>query len=293
MSFTRTNSGLSNLALFHGVDLIVFTEGGEESYSYEDVLASKFNERSVDIKFWSGIFSKHNFEKTVEFRALGSKTCSKTICELLVSNSINNIAVALDSDLDDIIGTKFNSPYILYTQGYSWENDVYHPQLVKEQIESLVYLQRLPNAYTDIINESYRQFDRLAKRILKLELMFRGVGSKFITDCNGERFINGKTKPEIKTEQIKSLLKQRKSTLVKPVNLEGLGDGYCGIKYCYGKLREALALANISYIVGSLEKQKSLPKDLIVSSMLERYQKRVNHIEDGYYSNIIGELAAA
>ena len=63
MSFTRTNSGLSNLALFHGVDLIVFTEGGEESYSYEDVLASKFNERSVDIKFWSGIFSKHNFQQ--------------------------------------------------------------------------------------------------------------------------------------------------------------------------------------------------------------------------------------
>lgn len=293
MSFTRTNSGLSNLALFHGVDLIVFTEGGESSYSYEDVLAGRFNERSVDIKFWSGVFSKHNFDKTIEFRALGSKTCSKAICELLVSNSINNIAVALDSDLDDISGTKFNSPYILYTRGYSWKNDVYHPELVKEQIESLIYLQSLPNAYTDIINESYRQFDRLANRILKLELIFRDIGSKFITDCNGERFITGKTKPVFKIGQIKNLLEQRKSILVKPVNLRGLGAGYCGIKYCYGKLREALAIANISYIVGNLEKQKSLPKDIIVSSMLERYQRRVNHVEDAYYSNIIDELAAA
>lgn len=293
MSFTRTNSGLSNLALFCGVDLIVFTEGGESSYSYEDVLAGKFNERSVDIKFWSGVFSKHNFEKTIEFRALGSKTCSKAICELLVSNSINNVAVALDSDLDDISGTKFSSPYILYTRGYSWENDVYHPQLVKEQIESLVYLQRLPNDYADIINESYRKFDRLANRILKLELMFRDIGSKFITDCSGERFVSGKIKPEFKIRQIKILLEQRKDTLVKPVYLRGMGVGYCGIKYCYGKLREALAIANISYIVGNLEKQKSLPKDIIVSSMLDRYQRRVNHTEDVYYSNIIGALAEA
>jgi hypothetical protein len=293
MSFTRTNSGLSNLALFHGVDLIVFTEGGENSYSYEDVLTGKFNERSVDIKFWSGIFSKHNFGKTVEFRALGSKTCSKAICELLVSNTINNIVVALDSDLDDITGTKFISPYILYTRGYSWENDVYHPQLVKEQIESLVYLPKLPSNYTNIINESYRQFDRFANRILKLELIFRDIGSKFITDCSGERFINGKTKPELKIDQIKTLLKQRKDILVKPVNLQGVGAGYCGIKYCYGKLREALAIANISYIVGNLEKQKSLPKNIIVTSMLDRYQRRINHTEDDYYSNIISDLVAA
>ncbi len=293
MSFTRTNSGLSNLALFHGVDLIVFTEGGEDSYSYEDVLAGKFNDRSVDIKFWSGVFSKHNFRKTVEFRALGSKTSSKAICELLESNSINNIAVALDSDLDDIFGAKFTSPCILYTRGYSWENDVYHPQLVKEQIESLIFSAKLPDNYISIIDESYRYFNWYASRLLKLELMFKKAGSKFITDCNGERFINGKSEPKLKIDQIRNLLHQRKSSLVKPISLNGVGNGYCGIRYCYGKLREALALANITYIVGSLEKQKSLPKDLMVTAMLDRYQKREGHLEDSYYSNIIGKLAAA
>ena len=56
MSFIRTKSGLSNLAMFYGVDLMVFTEGGSESFTYDEVIKGKFNGQSVDIKFWSSIF---------------------------------------------------------------------------------------------------------------------------------------------------------------------------------------------------------------------------------------------
>ena len=55
MSFTRTNAGLSNLALFYSVDLIVFTEGGEQSFSFDEVNEGRFNKTSVDIKFWCNI----------------------------------------------------------------------------------------------------------------------------------------------------------------------------------------------------------------------------------------------
>ena len=51
MAFTRTSSGLTNLAQFHGVEFIVYTEGGDKSYTLEEVINGKFNKSSIDIKF--------------------------------------------------------------------------------------------------------------------------------------------------------------------------------------------------------------------------------------------------
>ena len=56
MAFTRTKSGLSNLAQFHGADVILFTEGGVQSFTFEDVCNGRFNEAAIDIKFWSAIY---------------------------------------------------------------------------------------------------------------------------------------------------------------------------------------------------------------------------------------------
>lgn len=293
MSFTRTNSGLSNMALFHGVDMIVFTEGGGISFPFTEVLKGKFNEISVDIKFWSGIFNTYGFDKKVEFRALGSKTATNKICDLLYEGKINNIVVARDSDLDDFTNNKVDSPFILYTKGYSWENDVYHKELVKDQVNSMIFSANLKAEYIDVIENSYAHFYSQALRLLKLEILFRVNGVKLITDCNGERFVNGKSLPLINMSQVSALVNDNKSKLIRPVSLEGINLDKCPIRFSYGKLKEALALANVNYIVGKLEGVKSLPKDFIISSMIDRYFRNAEQVKDDYYSDIIGNLMAA
>jgi len=293
MSFTRTNSGLSNMALFHGVDIIVFTEGGEISYPFIDILKGKFNETSVDIKFWSGIFNTYGFDKEVEFRALGSKTATNKICELLSEGKISNIAVARDSDLDDFIGNKVQCPHILYTKGYSWENDVYQKELVEEQIKSMIFTNKIKNEYVEAIEKSYAEFYKQAFRLLKLEVLFRSSGIRLITDCKGERFISGKSLPLINMAQIQTVLNKKKPSLPRPASLQGIALDKCPITFSYGKLKEALALANVNYIIGKLEGVKSLPKDLIVSSMIDRYFRKSEQVKDDYYSEIIGNLIAA
>lgn len=292
MSFTRTRSGLSNLALFFKVDYIVYTEGGNVSYSFADVLDGKFNDNSVDIKFWHVIFNKHGFNKKVYFRALGSKSSLKEICNRITSGDISNVIVTLDSDLDEFIGTKFDSPFILYTRGYSWENDVYHPDLVKDQIESFVLTAEFPEEYLEIIKQVYQNFEHHASRLLKIEIMFRKNNLKFITDCNGERFINGKSIPKLHIDQMLRLLVERKGRLIRPVEMPEIPLETCPIRYSYGKLQEALGLALIYYIASILSGIKSFPKNMIVASMIERYKNRLNHIEDKYYSDIIGRLKA-
>jgi hypothetical protein len=281
------------MALFHGVEIIVFTEGGSTSYSFSEALKGKFNETSVDIKFWSGIFKTYGFEKTVEFRALGSKTATSKICDLLLNKKINNVLVVRDSDLDDFSNNKIISPFILYTKGYSWENDVYQKEIVKDQIESMLLTPTIKQEYVDVIEESYRRFDNQAFRLLKLEILFRINGVKFITDCNGERFINGRSLPHFNVSQVLSLMNEKKPNLQRPVSLEGIKLDKCPVAFCYGKLREALALANISYIVGKLERVKSLPKDLIISAMIDRYFRKAENSSDVYYSQLIDDLNAA
>lgn len=293
MSFTRTESGLSNLALFCNVDLIVYTEGGQESFSFEDMVDGEFNSQSVDIKFWDSIFQKHGFNKTIQFRAIGSKSSLLKICKLIVANKIRNVIVTLDSDLDDFIGNKFTSPFILYTRGYSWENDVYHPDLVKEQIANLVLSTDIPHEYIETLNTAYLKFNHQAPRLLKIELIFRKNKQRFITDCRGERFIDGKSSPHLKIDQILKLIEDRKKLLPSPVSIPVITGTICPIQYCYGKLREALGISLISYICRKISGIKSFPKDLIITAMIERYRNRLAHPEDQYYLEAISNLKAA
>ena len=198
--------------------------------------------------------------------------------------------MALDSDLDVFIGDKFESPYILYTRGYSWENDVYHPDLVKEQLNGLIFTADLPSEYCEIVEESYEFFDKCAFRILRLELIFRKNNLKLITDCTGERFINGKSKPRLKMDQVAKLVKERNPLLIRPLKMPDNYVDVCPVRYCYGKLREALAIAIISYIGCKLNGIKSLPKELLVAPMIERYRNRKGHEEDKYYEILINNL---
>ena len=75
--------------------------------------------------------------------------------------------------------------------------------------------------------------------------------------------------------------------------MPNIGPNVCPIRYCYGKLREALALAIIAYIGRKLNGIRSLPKELMVASMIERYRNRTGHQEDEYYERIVNNLMAA
>lgn len=293
MSFTRTKSGVSNLNLFYDSEFIVFTEGGSESFSYENVLQGKYNKYSVDIKFWSMILTNHGFKKKVQFRALGSKTSSEKICELIMAKEIKNVIVARDSDLDDFFGKKHDSPYILYTKGYSWENDVYCLRTVKEQIQTFILSDTIPTDIESIIYESYDNFIKYAKILLKFEIAFRKKGVKFITDCNGQRFISKKGTPRINWEQIKNAIHEKKKLLTAPLTFVDFSSKeVCPFKYSYGKLLESLAISIVSYTCGKRIGMKSLPKDILVASMIDRYGQQIQISNDGYYKKLVDNLSA-
>ena len=293
MSFTRTNSGISNTPLFLNADIIVYTEGGSKSFSLQEVDEGKFNTKSVDIKFWNGLLKSNSYSKKVEFRALGSKTASKDICEKIMSGDIQNTVVVKDRDLDFDELTQFDSPKILFTKGYSWENDVFTKHSTIEHITSMSNMQELPGELATQIEQSYEHFKHIGGKLLRLEIIFRTNNKKFITDVNGERFFNSKKSSNINKAALIAFINEKKNEVVRPARLTQDISSLCPIWNNYGKLLASLSLNIINYICKKYLDYKSISKQLIEVAMIDRFISQQYTTPDPYYSNLISKLEAA
>lgn len=285
MKFTRTNNGLSNSALFYSVDYVVYTEGGEKNFTAEQIEQGQYNQLSPDIKFWNMIFRKYNCVKKLKFKAVGSKSCLRHICEKVESKSVAQTIVALDSDMDDFLTNKYNSIFIIYTKGYSWENDVYHPDLVLDQIKSHVFSQDLSDNDILTFRNIYKNFVRYLPRLLRIELVSRVHGQKLITKYNGERFIKGAANPCLDLNQIKAVMKESRNLLPRPSNTGIIINSKTDFYACtYGKLIEAFSICVMKAFLRKYG-QDTFPKSFIQSLMINAYK---NYSEDDtYYSSMI------
>jgi hypothetical protein len=293
MSFTRTNSGISNLRLFYGVDLVMFTEGGKNSFSMDEVENGQYNSNSVDIKFWQNVLSANGFRQTVKFKAIGSKTASRSICERIISGEINNVAVAKDRDLNHYTDEIIDSPRILYTKGYSWENDVFTKAITLLQIESMIFEAEVSEEIISIVELAYKDFQSYGKHLIKLELIFRKNGIKFITGLNGERFIKLGEYPSIDRGEVSVLLESKKKDLRRPVFSGGHIYGICPLMNNYGKLIASLSVSIIACVCKKYSDYKAISKKMLEAAMIERFATKMTNENDVYYSNIVEKLAVA
>ncbi|MDQ1850760.1 hypothetical protein Q9299_20865 [Gemmobacter fulvus] len=110
MSLERTNYGLSNEHLFYNVSLVVYCEGKESDGATHDEM------------FWGRVFSA--FGVKCVCKSKGSKTNIVPLARRAVEGDVKNIAFAMDRDYGDYHGFPILDTRVVYTYGYSWENDV-------------------------------------------------------------------------------------------------------------------------------------------------------------------------
>ncbi|KXV27180.1 DUF4435 domain-containing protein [Gluconobacter japonicus] len=118
--FSITPEGLSVENKFYSTDYVLYCEG--ESMD-DDVLC-------LDELYWTKIFN--NFGFSVKCKGLGSKGKLKEFSKLIKTNT-ENVIVAMDRDYDDFYESLDDNHKIIYTYGYSFENDVIfglNPKLV-------------------------------------------------------------------------------------------------------------------------------------------------------------------
>lgn len=130
MTFTRTQAGIENEYLFYRVDFIVYVEGGT-SRSIDRVVNGEFDPISDDIRFWNAILQVYLSDNTCKFKAVGSKTTLNQLASQVADSADTRVLVCMDRDFDVHTGACSNHKAVLYTCGYSWENDVWNRDTIE------------------------------------------------------------------------------------------------------------------------------------------------------------------
>ena len=144
VNFTRSPSGIRNSALFFGVDRIVYVEG-----------------TGADQNFWKNVFDVfYSGPLRFHFKSLGSRSAVLPYADGIAKGSITNIVAIVDSDYEGLRFSRFNIPNLIYSYGYSFENDLLTPKQAIKLISQLSgdagirkyknLLQRLGKAATEL-----------------------------------------------------------------------------------------------------------------------------------------------
>lgn len=121
-TFDRSHFGRQNRALFYGVDRTIYIEGGPAS-------ADKATD-TFDALFWRQTFLAFRPELKIKLIPRGSK---ETVIKLALDTQYHkesSTLFAVDRDYDSLFGRLIDRPDVIYTFGYSLENDIFHPDLL-------------------------------------------------------------------------------------------------------------------------------------------------------------------
>lgn len=153
MTFERTRSGQRNRARFLGVELTCYVEGGGGQ-----------GEASADAIYWQAIFETFAPSRKIKFLPRGGKPILETLAQQIVADNIDNTFVAMDRDYDGFREGLIRDRRILYSLGYSWENDLFCPDGVVITYGALARLPHVPAAADVFLRDGYLSFERDIRR---------------------------------------------------------------------------------------------------------------------------------
>lgn len=278
MTFRRTTSGLSNFHLFVNADAVVFLEGGQ-SFNRDDVDNGSYNSRSSDIRFWQVLFKIYRPGKVYQFRSVGSKAVVKSIAEDVQSGHVKHVVVAMDRDFDHINERTIISENVLYTSGYSWENDCWCDFTVFDAYCSLSGSgQNHSENEKLILEEAFKQFSNCLQKSVHLDAILSQHGDSLFDREKPNRYIklDVNDKPTINIPQIKKSIIEARIRNHRPImrktvlQLHTLDD-------CFGHLIAEFGYRLLTYLLRSIpHAMPNIPKEYAVSMIVEKFERALS-----------------
>ncbi|MGY2733664.1 hypothetical protein ACVWYO_001338 [Sphingomonas sp. UYP23] len=132
----------------------------------------------------------------------------------IIDGDISNTIVAIDSDYDEVLGHRISDRRVLYSSGYSWENDLYEHVFIPELIRKLAHRASVPAAITKILTESLQQFEKDARLPIIADVLALIAGSSMIPREAPGRIVitssNGTGNPTFNKKEVIKLTKEAK-----------------------------------------------------------------------------------
>ena len=173
MSFTRTPTGLSNQHLFYKVDYVVYTEGGTQTFSMQDLASGSFDAEAPDLHYWQAVFAFACPQLKVRFLPAGSKSTLLQLAQQIAGGNITHVMVTMDQDHDRFSGRLIQANGVFYTWGYSWENDVCCPETLEEVFFNLSPRDRRAHEKTirSSIHSCYQRFINDIRHLIRADVV--------------------------------------------------------------------------------------------------------------------------
>lgn len=233
MSFTRSSDGLSNYNAFLKTDVIIFSEGGNLNNPIDD---TECNIWSIDSIFWKAVFKKYWPEKKIRIKSLGGKNNVLPYAKKIAFENSKNCVAVMDRDHDAHSNEIINHPRVIYTFGYSWENDAWRAGVLISALCELHPNGKIPDDLITAIHDSYDVFFKRVNRLVFFDVLcsmqkLPGIPEDFgtlVDVFNGVPF-------KVKRDSFKATIKAVKSNKKIPFKYHGKFRIVPAID-CYGKL---------------------------------------------------------
>lgn len=283
MTFVRTNSGLSNFHAFFDVEYIVYTEGGDPSKIDVDD-----NEVwSIDSIFWKSAFRRFLPDLKIKIKSLGSKEFVKPYAEKILTNSISNSIAVFDRDYDIYRGELMAHSRILYTHGYSWENDVCRPELVISILSGVHPSGKISEECITEIKHRYTNFLKSIGRVVFVDLL---CGMVKIQGVDREKFwalidTSNIRDFKVKKDKFKNLIRDIKARRTTPLRYSG-NTRITSDSDCYGKMVSMFCYSIFCEYYRSITGCKNIPRHfsdkIFAESILTSDLTGIPHVKEHY-----------
>lgn len=150
MKFTRSSAGIKNYPKFYGKSLVFYIEGKQASLA-----------KTRDEIFYESLLTEVLGHNSFKIKVVGNKKDVLDYWEKLRKEQSKDGVAVVDKDLDGISTSTLKVRNLIYTLGYSWENDFWRDEILQEVIGNLTLSN--PAAAKEIIGRKTLMARRLSK----------------------------------------------------------------------------------------------------------------------------------
>ncbi|WP_296097125.1 DUF4435 domain-containing protein [uncultured Agrobacterium sp.] len=215
MSFRRSNAGISNYKRFLKVDYTVYIEG------------------KSDVKYWKTMFEVFRPELRIDLKKRDGVKNLTDIVAGIANGSIKNVLVCRDSDYEVVSGEGVEHANIIYTYGYSFENDFFTAASAVSVVKFLSSEPVNSKLIKRAFSQYYRSLTKIGEWLLRMDISYGANGNNLINRSNPKHllFEESGAKLSFDINQIVSGLKHLTAGR-KKINFEPFGKVfpryYCG-----------------------------------------------------------------
>lgn len=277
MTLRRTASGLASVHLFHGVDVIVYCEGGE-SLPLQKVVEGGGDDATLDVYFWREVRKCSSSQRKFHFKSIGSKSVLLSIAEDVDKNGYQSVRVAMDSDHDGHLGRKLEFTCVLYTYGYSWENDVLHPAIIERLFWRFQNECEASRKCFDSLNEAIDKFEKDICLYCEYDIALVAKGKALWPRDKPLSVIAFGNLPSLSIGKVTELLANMgyKRGPRRPVKLGG-----AGLRFAYGHLVASYVYQLFKHCIKRVHPRFSVDRDTFLRVAIGEFGEAVRAGELG------------